>query len=74
MSGIGGDRSLTPQYKGLTDADTIADWNPPEGVEIDKKLVTKADEDYWRKYRALRPNCSSASARLKSCGAGRWGM
>jgi putative ABC transport system permease protein len=52
MSGIGGDRSLTPQYKGLTDADTIADWNPPEGVEIDKKLVTKADEDYWRKYRA----------------------
>lgn len=52
MSGLGADRWLTPQYKGLTDADTIADWNPPEGVEIDKKLVTKADEDYWRKYRA----------------------
>jgi putative ABC transport system permease protein len=52
MSGIGADRSLTPQYKGLTDADTIADWNPPEGVAIDKKLVTKADEAYWHTYRA----------------------
>jgi putative ABC transport system permease protein len=52
MTGIGADRSLTPQYKGLTDADTIADWNPPEGVEIDRKLVTKADEEYWKKYRA----------------------
>ena len=52
LPGLGADRTLTPQYKGLTDADTIADWNPPEGVEIDKKLVTKADEDYWHKYRA----------------------
>jgi ABC-type lipoprotein release transport system permease subunit len=52
MSGIGADPSLTPQYKGLTDADTIADWNPPEGVQIDKKLVTKADEKYWHDHRA----------------------
>jgi len=52
MSGIGADRSLTPNYKGLTDADSIADWDPPEGVKIDKTLVTKADEDYWHKYRA----------------------
>lgn len=52
MSGIGADPSLTPTYKGLTDADTIADWNPPEGVDIDKKLVTKADEEYWHNFRA----------------------
>ena len=52
MSGVGADRTLTPQYKGLTDADSIADWDPPEGVKIDKQLVTKADEDYWHKYRA----------------------
>jgi len=52
MSGLGADRTLTPQYKGLTDADAIADWDPPEGVRIDKKLVTKADEDYWHNYRA----------------------
>lgn len=52
MSSIGADPSLTPAYKGLTDADTIADWNPPQGVEINKRLVTKADEDYWHTYRA----------------------
>lgn len=52
MSGIGADRSLTPNYKGLTDADSVADWDPPAGVKIDKSLVTKADEDYWHKYRA----------------------
>ncbi|HEY2588853.1 MAG TPA: ABC transporter permease, partial [Tepidisphaeraceae bacterium] len=52
MIGIGADRSLTPNYKGLTDADTVADWNPPDGIEINKKLVTKADEDYWHQYRA----------------------
>ena len=52
MSGIGADRSLTPNYKGLTDADSVADWDPPEGVKINKALVTRADEDYWHKYRA----------------------
>lgn len=52
MTGIGADRSLTPNYKGLTDADSVADWDPPEGVKINKSLVTKADEDYWHKYRA----------------------
>lgn len=52
MTGIGADRSLTPNYKGLTDADSVADWDPPEGVKIDKSLVSKADEDYWHTYRA----------------------
>jgi putative ABC transport system permease protein len=52
MSGLGADPTLTPAYKGLTDADTIADWRPPAGLEINKKLVTKADEQYWGKYKA----------------------
>jgi ABC-type antimicrobial peptide transport system permease subunit len=52
MNGIGADQSFTPEYRGLTDARSIADWDPPEGIQIDKKLVTKADEDYWHKYRA----------------------
>ncbi len=52
MSGLGADPTLTPAYKGLTDADTIGDWNPPEGVEIDKKLVTEEDEAYWAKHKA----------------------
>jgi putative ABC transport system permease protein len=52
MKGLGADKSLTPQYKGLTDADTISRWNPPEGLFIDKKLVTKEDELYWSNYKA----------------------
>jgi ABC-type antimicrobial peptide transport system permease subunit len=30
----------------------VADWDPPEGLNIDKSLVTKADEDYWHAWRA----------------------
>ncbi|HZK80049.1 MAG TPA: FtsX-like permease family protein, partial [Humisphaera sp.] len=52
MTGIGADPKLPPNYKGLTDAKSVADWDPPEGLTIDKKLVTKADEEYWHQYRA----------------------
>ncbi|MDB5289326.1 MAG: FtsX-like permease family protein [Phycisphaerales bacterium] len=52
MSGLGADPQLPPNYKGLTDANSVADWDPPEGLKIDKTLVTKADEDYWKQYRA----------------------
>jgi ABC-type antimicrobial peptide transport system permease subunit len=51
MRGIGADPALTPEYKGLTDADTIADWRPPAGLNIDKKRVTKEDEQYWSDHR-----------------------
>lgn len=52
MSGLGADPRLPPNYKGLTDAQSVADWDPPEGLVIDKSLVTRADEDYWHRYRA----------------------
>lgn len=52
MGGLGADPSLTPDYKGLTDADSVSDWDPPQGVEIDKSKVTKADEAYWHEHRA----------------------
>jgi ABC-type antimicrobial peptide transport system permease subunit len=52
MNGLGADPELPPNYKGLTDADSVADWDPPEGLRIDKSLVTKADEDYWHRWRA----------------------
>lgn len=52
MQGLGADKTLTPTYKGLTDADSMADWRPPAGVNINKKLVTPADEKYWSQYKA----------------------
>ncbi|MCY2955051.1 MAG: FtsX-like permease family protein [Planctomycetota bacterium] len=52
MSGLGADPTLTPAYKGFTDAETIGNWNPPEGIDIDKKLITADDEAYWNKHKA----------------------
>ncbi len=50
MSGAGGDRALTPEYPGLTDAPRIGDWDPP--FPVDLKRIRPADERYWEQYRA----------------------
>lgn len=44
-----GDRDMAPQYKGITDADELGDWDPP--FPIDLTRVRKVDEDYWKTYR-----------------------
>ncbi|MBK5299487.1 MAG: ABC transporter permease [Vicinamibacteria bacterium] len=49
MEGAGGDRSLTPEYPGLTDAPRIGDWDPP--FPVDLKRIRPADEAYWEQYR-----------------------
>ena len=70
MTGIGADPNLTPDYRGMTDAASMADWNPPEGITIDKALVTKADEDYWKKYKAAPKLFVSFATAQKLWGAG----
>lgn len=49
-SGPGADRSLPPQFEGITDARRMGDWNPP--FPIDRRRITPRDEEYWRLYRA----------------------
>ena len=49
IAGAAADRDLSPSYPGITDADTLGDWDPP--FPIDLKRVRPADEDYWRRYR-----------------------
>ena len=49
MTGIAIDRDLTPEYPGITEAQTIGDWDPP--FPVDLKKVRPRDEDYWKKYR-----------------------
>jgi putative ABC transport system permease protein len=44
------DRELAPEYPGISDADSLADWDPP--FPMDLKRVRKVDEEYWDKYRA----------------------
>jgi ABC-type lipoprotein release transport system permease subunit len=50
MMRIGGDRTLTPDYPGITDAPDLGAWDPP--VPVDLSLVRPADEAYWDQWRA----------------------
>jgi ABC-type lipoprotein release transport system permease subunit len=50
IAGFAADRRLTPDYPGISDTDSLADWDPP--FPIDLRLVRPVDEDYWDRYRA----------------------
>lgn len=49
MEGTAVDRGLVPEYEGVTDARTMADWDPP--FPIDFGLIGSDDEAYWEEYR-----------------------
>jgi hypothetical protein len=44
-----GDRDLVPEYTGITDAPTLAEWDPP--FPIDLRRIRPRDEAYWEQYR-----------------------
>ena len=50
MEGPGGDRVLTPEYPGITDAENVMSWDPPFPVDLSR--VRDRDEDYWDQWRA----------------------
>ena len=47
--GAAADRDLAPVYEGITDADSLADWDPT--FPIDLSLIGPRDEEYWDRYR-----------------------
>jgi len=49
MTGLAADRQLAPDYPGITNTRSFADWDPP--FPIDLKLVRPADDQYWERYR-----------------------
>lgn len=49
MDGLGADQHFTPEYPGITDADTFNDWDPPFPVDLNR--VRAADETYWQDFR-----------------------
>jgi putative ABC transport system permease protein len=49
LSGAANDRDYAPDYPGITEAASLATWDPP--FPVDLKLVRPKDEDYWHKYR-----------------------
>ena len=50
MEGAALDKGLVPEFEGITDAATIADWDLP--FPMDLKRIRPKDEAYWRQYRA----------------------
>ncbi|HSK75547.1 MAG TPA: hypothetical protein VLQ45_03760, partial [Thermoanaerobaculia bacterium] len=50
MTGVGADRTLTPTFPGLEEAEDIAGWDPP--FPVDLSVVRPKDEDYWDDYGA----------------------
>ncbi len=55
LKGPADDRNLTPEVKGVTDEDSIANWNPPFPYDASRVRSTPPndqDDQYWKKYRA----------------------
>ena len=70
MTGLGADRTLTPDYPGLTDKATIRE--APAELGIREELLTDEDDQYWQQYRAAPKLFVSleAAQRLWGDGAG----
>jgi hypothetical protein len=64
MQGLGADRSLTPDYPGITGQESLSDWDPPFPLELSR--ITPRDENYWKQYRAAPKAiiCPGDAARL----------
>jgi len=50
IAGAAADRNLAPDYPGITDSNSLHDWDPP--FPIDLTRIRPADEQYWKQYRA----------------------
>lgn len=49
MTGPAADRNLVPTFEGITNAESIGDWNTP--FPVDLSLVMERDEAYWERYK-----------------------
>lgn len=49
LRGLAIDRDFAPVYPGITDQDSLAEWDPP--FPIDLKRIRPRDEQYWKLYR-----------------------
>jgi putative ABC transport system permease protein len=49
IEGFAADRRLAPDYPGITEANSLSDWDPPFPVDLSR--VRPQDETYWKQYR-----------------------
>ena len=50
LAGAANDTGFTPEYEGVTDAQSLTEWDPP--FPMDLSLIRDQDEAYWDNYRA----------------------
>jgi ABC-type lipoprotein release transport system permease subunit len=50
INGVAADRTLTPEFPGVRDANNMADWDAP--FPVDLGAITTLDEDYWDEHGA----------------------
>jgi len=67
MEGPAVDRGITPELKGVTDQESIDNWDPP--FPFDSKRVRDQDEAYWDEYRATPKAFVSLAAARKLWGS-----
>ena len=70
MAGLAADPRLAPEYPGITEAESFADWDPP--FPLDLSRVRPQDEAYWRAHRTT-PKAFVAYARARELWATRYG-
>lgn len=70
IEGLAADRRLSPEYPGISDTNSLADWDPP--FPIDLSRVRQIDEDYWDAYRTT-PKAFIALEAGQELWQSRWG-
>ena len=70
IAGAADDRDLAPEYRGMTDAEDVIDWDPP--FDVDLGLIRPVDEDYWDDHRTT-PKAFVPLAAGQQLWESRWG-
>ena len=50
LEGLAVDGTLAPRYQGMSEAESMGDWDPP--FPVDLSLIREIDERYWDRYRS----------------------
>lgn len=70
LQGLAADRAWMPDFPGMTDAKTTAEWDP--GLPLKLDLIRKQDEKYWDEHRGA-PKAFLSPAAGREIWATRWG-
>jgi len=70
IAGAAADRGFAPEYPGITESNSLRDWDPP--FPLDLHRVRPADEQYWKQYRTT-PKAFIAIARGQQLWGTRFG-